>query len=80
MSSIPGMSDVIDMAEIGKKIGSAGGQTMGLIADDGKPKSCWLKSHGRGFGKPPTGLFSKEGAKCGEGKEISEGLCYDICA
>lgn len=82
LTSIPGMGDVVDIAEMSAKAAKAGGQAVGLLEpppDDGKPKSCWLKSHGRGFGSIPKGLFSKN-KSCAEGKEMSGGLCYDKCA
>lgn len=67
------MSDVI---ETGETIKGMVDRTTG--PDDGKPKSCWLKSHGRGFGRPPSGLF-KGKPSCKTGRELSGGLCYDAC-
>ena len=62
LKSIPGMDDVADIANMGARAAKAGGQAMGFIEsppDDGKPKSCWLKSHGRGFGRIPSGVLTR---------------------
>jgi hypothetical protein len=84
LKTIPGMSDVADIAEMTQKAAKKVGEVAGVVEkvtapDDGKPKSCWLKSQGRGFGRLPSGMFSKE-KKCADGKEMSGGLCYDKCA
>lgn len=76
------MSDVIDIAEMTKKGAKAAGQYIGWIdapIDDGKPKSCWLKSHYRGFGSIPFVDEEDHTRKCNPGRELSGGLCYDIC-
>lgn len=73
LKTIPGMSDVIETKETIKGMVD---RTTG--PDDGKPKTCWLKSHGRGFGRPPSGLL-KGSPSCNAGKEMSGGLCYDVC-
>lgn len=54
---------------------------MGFIEsppDDGKPKTCWLKSHARGFGRIPSGVLTRK-RTCNAGREMSGGLCYDKC-
>ena len=72
---IPGASTVIDIGKDVKKIGSAIGQDLGFIKDDGKPKSCWLKSHGRGFGRPLG--FSES---CSKGRDQVGMWCYEPCS
>ena len=48
--------------------------------DDGVLRSCWIKSHGRGFGKIPTDVMSiSRSRSCNTGREMSGGLCYDTC-
>ena len=62
LGSIPGMSDVADITNMSAKLAKSAGQTMGIIPsppDDGKPHTCWVKSHGRGFGRIPQGTFSR---------------------
>ena len=81
LGGIPGMSDVADIANMGAKAAKGAGQMMGIIKappDDGKLRSCWLKSHGRGFGKIPSGML-KGKRYCNPGREMSGGLCYDKC-
>lgn len=70
------MGDVVDIGDLVIKTGSKIKDASG--PDDGKPKSCWLKSHGRGFGSIPSGLFSKD-KSCNPGREMQGGLCYDVC-
>ena len=79
------MDDVADIANMSARAAKWGAQKMHWMAtppDDGKPKTCWIKSHLRGFGKLPAGgiggLFSKN-KQCPAGKELSKGLCYDSC-
>lgn len=75
LKTIPGLGDVASIAEKVKKGADAAGQAMGIYEkttkpDDGKPRSCWVKSHGRGFGRIPGGLFSRGGKTCKNGKEL----------
>ena len=83
LGSIPGMSDVADITNMSAKLAKSAGQTMGIIPsppDDGRPHTCWVKSHGRGFGRIPQGTFkTKQQRSCLDGKEMSGGLCYDKC-
>ena len=76
LKTIPGLSDMAEILESAGKIGTTAGKALGLLKksqepDDGKPKSCWLKSHGRGFGRPSMGK------PCNPGRESSGGFCYD---
>ncbi len=74
------MAEIAEMTQkVVKKAGEVAGVVEKVVApDDGKPHTCWLKSHGRGFGSIPSGLFSKSKG-CKEGKEMSGGLCYKMC-
>ena len=76
LKTIPGMSTVKEVIEVGSKVKGIVDRT--TAPADGKPHTCWLRSHGRGFGKLPSGLFS--GRSCPSGKELDGGLCYDVCA
>ena len=80
LGSIPGMSDVAEIGNLSAHLAKSAGQAAGVLQtpDDGKPKSCWIKSHGRGFGRMPSGILRMH-RTCSEGKELSGGLCYDKC-
>ena len=68
LKTIPGMETVGDIADMARRGYKQAKVIFG--PDDGKPKSCWLKTHGRGFGHFPP---------CKAPQESSLGMCYDKC-
>ena len=78
LKTIPAYEDFRDIIEKIEKLKAAlkkAGQPIRIYEevtkpDDGKPRSCWVKSQSRGWGSVPSCLFSKE-KTCESGKELN---------
>ena len=77
--AIPSFSQMKKAYDVGSKVVDTGGQVAGMAADtygkfagpQNQPKSCWLKTYGRGWGHPLSA--------CPAGKEKNALMCYDKC-
>ena len=78
---VPGLGTAAKMGGQMKHIGYVAGLNMGLIEDDGKPKSCWKKNEVRLIVTATKPILNPRTNKreCLAGKVLSMGTCYDPC-